>query len=333
VRLCLAWISTSILLVGESCLLYAVAWDKMQQSKSPRPVASAQQVDWNDIRLFLSVLREGGMRAASQTLGVDASTVSRRLAHLETALGAKLFERHPTGLKLTAAGEEAARFGDHLDDELRELQIRVASIDQELSGCIRITCADVIAQLGTRLIQEFLAQHHSIHVELTISDAMMSIERHEVDIAMRVADSPPEDLVGKRVGQSAVGLFASSAYVKAHGSCLSDPGHFFVEWPRGLEHKPAFQWLNHRFKDRSIHVRTNSAGAVLSCCRAGLGVAPLGIAQAVYDADLVLLEKLPESCSTSVWLLTHRDMRETARVRAAMDYLALAFKTHSSELG
>jgi len=272
------------------------------------------------------------MRAASEALGVNASTVSRRLASLEEALGAKLFERHPTGLRLTAAGEEAARFGDHLDDELRELQIRVASCDQALSGCIRVTCAEVIAQLATRLLQEFLTQAPSIQVELSISDAMMSVERHEVDIAMRVADAPPEDLVGRRVGQSAVGLFASASYIQGHGRSLDDKTHAFVEWPRGLEHKPAFQWLNHTFGDRRIAVRANSAGAVLSCCRAGLGITLLGMAQAAFDPDLVLLQKLPAECSTSVWLLTHRDMRETARVRAAMDFLAAGFQAHAAEL-
>ncbi len=305
----------------------------MHQRKLPSPVAPLQQVAWDDIRLFLAILRGGGMRAASQALGVNASTVSRRLANLETALGAKLFERHPTGLKLSLAGEEAARFGEHLEEEVRELQLRVASCDQDLTGVVRLTCAEVIAQLVARMTCDFLAQHPGLQTELTMSDSMMSVEKHEVDVAIRVADSPPENLVGRRVGRSAVGLYASSSYVESRGLNPGDSGHVFVEWPRGLEHKPAFQWLNRKFKDRTIAVRTNSAGAVLNCCRAGLGIAPLGIAQATADPQLVLLKRLPDTCSTSVWLLTHRDIRETARVRAALDFFGEAFVRHADGLG
>lgn len=304
-----------------------------QRVASSQRVAPLQQVAWDDIRLFLAVLRGGGMRTASQELGVNASTVSRRLASLEAALGAKLFERHPTGLKLTLAGEEAARFGAHLEEEVRELQVRVASCDQDLTGVVRLTCAEVIAQLVARMTREFLAEYPAIQAELTMSDSMMSVERHEVDVAIRVADSPPENLVGRRVGRSAVGLYASSSYVHERGSDPEAAGHVFVEWPRGLDHKPAFQWLNKNFGERSVAVRTNSAGAVLSCCRAGLGIAPLGLAQAAADPGLILLTRMPDACSTNVWLLTHRDIRETARVRAALDFFAAAFVQHAAELG
>lgn len=304
------------------------------ETEMPTPVANMQQVAWDDIRLFMAVAAQGSVRAAGLEMGVNASTVSRRLKSLEESLGTKLFERLPTGLRLTEAGEEASSFGRHLEDELRELQIRLVSREQALKGLLRITCAEVVSDLVARHVGEFLEAHPLIQVELKISDAMVSVEKHEVDIAVRVADSPAGELVGKRVGRSAVGLFASKAYLKRRPwKPDAMDRNVFIEWPAGLEHKPAFQWLNQHFAGRRFTSRANSAGAVLSCVRAGMGIAPLAVSQTIRDPDLVQLESFPESCSTNVWLLTHRDIREAARVRAALDHLSAALLRDAEDLG
>lgn len=296
-----------------------------QQAMNQHGVAYLQQVAWDDLRLLLAIIQEDGVRGAAERLGIHASTVSRRLASLEAALGTRLFERHPTGLELTSAGEEARNFGAHLEEELRDLCARLAQHDTELSGVLRVTTAEVIASSSARLIHSFAILHPKITVELRISDAMASVEKHEVDVAIRVADEPGESLVGRRVGRAQVGLFASAEYVARFGRDLCSAEHGFVEWPRAVRHKPAFRWLEERFPSRREVVRTNSASAVLTCVRAGMGIAPLGMAQGRAEADLVLLERLPPDCATDVWLLTHKDLRATARVRALLDHLASVF--------
>jgi DNA-binding transcriptional LysR family regulator len=305
---------------------------RTHESLLPSPVALTQQVSWDDLRLFLAIIERKGIRGAAPLLGMDPSTVSRRLAALEQALGTALFERHPTGLRLTSAGEEAAQFGTQIEDELRELQIRLTSRDTELRGLLRITSAEVIADLSCRLVANFVEQHPGIRVDMRVSDAMANVEKHEVDLAIRVADAPPENLVGRRVGRSAVGLFASKIYLERQGSNLDDSGHSFVEWPSAIKHKPAFVWLDAHFPGRNKAASSGSAGGVLSCCRAGLGIAPLGIAQARYYPELVLLQPLPISCSTDVWLLTHKDLRKSARVAKALEFLAQAFQMNAEEL-
>jgi DNA-binding transcriptional LysR family regulator len=280
----------------------------------------------------LAIIEGKGIRGAAPLLGMNASTVSRRLGTLEQALGTALFERHPTGLQLTPAGEEAAQFGTQIEDELRELQMRLTSRDTELRGLLRITSAEVIGDLSCRLVADFVQHHPGIHIEMRVSDAMANVEKHEVDLAIRVADAPPENLVGRRVGKSAVGLFASRAYLERQGSNLDDSRHVFVEWPSVIKHKPAFVWLDKHFPGRNKAASCSSAGAVLSCCRAGLGVAPLGLAQARTHPELALLQPLPASCSTSVWLLTHRDIRKSARVARALEFLGQAFVESAEEL-
>lgn len=292
----------------------------------PTPVASEQQVEWDDLRLLLAIIKHHSIRAAAAQLGLNPSTLSRRLANLEQALGTRLFERHPTGLKLTRAGEEAAHFGTHLEDEVRDLKIRLARQEQEVQGVLRMTSAEVIGDLTCQLAAQLLQSYPRLELDLKISDAMISVERHEVDVAVRVADAPPENLVGQRVGRSAVGLYASDGYLERFGHDMDAPEHRFVEWPAVIKHKPAFQWLDKHYPRRHKITHCNSANAVLSCVRAGLGIAPLGMAQAVGASDLTLLRRLPADCSTAVWLLTHRDLRNTARVRAALDFLADAFR-------
>ncbi|HSC88174.1 MAG TPA: LysR family transcriptional regulator [Polyangiaceae bacterium] len=306
----------------------------MHEAKQSPAVASTQrqappfatsQLAWDDLRILLAVIRQQSVRGAATQLGLNASTVSRRLAALEFGLGTRLFERHPTGLRLTHAGEEAAKFGTQLEEEMLELRIRLGNLETEPSGLLRVTCAEVVAATSTRLLGDFLAAHPKITAEFHVSDGFLRVERHEVDIAIRVADSPGDQLTGRKVGASAVGLFASRGYVAARGRTLSEPHHAFVEWPRGVEHKPAFRWLDEHYGARTKVLRANSANAVLGCVRAGLGVAPLGLDQGRAEPDLELLEALPADCSTPVWLLTHRDVRSTARVRAALDYFAERF--------
>ncbi|HXS18247.1 MAG TPA: substrate-binding domain-containing protein, partial [Polyangiaceae bacterium] len=156
-------------------------------------------------------------------------------------------------------------------------------------------------------------------------------QRHEVDVAVRVADAPPEDLDGKRVGHSRVGLFASRSYLAARNPNPRAAGHRFVEWPSGLRHKPAFAWLDEHFPERYVGARIHGAGAALDAVRSGMGISLLGLSQALHEPALILLEALPDSCATSVWLLTHRDLKQTARVRVLMDQLSAAFALHRAD--
>jgi DNA-binding transcriptional LysR family regulator len=304
----------------------------MHDANSARAVAQLQQLDWSDLRIFLTIAEHCSVRAAALTMGLHASTISRRLASLEGTLCTKLFERHPAGLKLTTAGKEVKALCEQLDHGVRHLGRRMAGRDQRIEGVLRITTAEVIAKVCCRFVAEFQHQHPLVSIELSISDQVSNLQRHEVDVAVRVADAPPEDLVGKRVGHSRVGLFAARSYLEAHGGDPWKQGHRFVEWPSGLRHKPAFQWLDQQFPQRHVGARIYSAGAALDAVRSGMGISLLGISQALHEPELVMLEALPASCATSVWMLTHRDLKETARVRVLMDHMSAAFAAHPASL-
>jgi len=294
-------------------------------------VASAQQLSWDDLRLFLALSEGKSLRAAARALAVNASTVSRRLAQLEEVLGTPLFERHPAGLELTAAGKETARLASDVSQQIQRWQQRMDSDAVEVAGTIRITSAEVVGEVSSRCVAALAERYPKLHIEMNISDVMKNVERHEVDIAIRVADSPPEDLVGRRLGKSAVGLYASRGYLKRHPEPLTSGQHSFVEWPLIIRHKPAFAWVDKHFPDRHQVARGSSAQGVSSLIRAGVGIGALGVAQASECDDLVCLQRLPASCSTSVWLLTQRGAVKSARVRASLDFLAEALSSRASQ--
>ena len=305
----------------------------MHEAKKPLGVASEQQVIWDDLKIFFQVCERGSVRQAAIALDLNASTVSRRVAALEVALATQLFERHPSGLRLTTVGEEVHDLCGRLEQGVTQVTRRVAGHDQRLEGTLRVTSAEVIGQLTCVCLSEFQKNHPAVTIDLRLSDHMANLQRHEVDVALRVADNPPEDLIGKKIGHAGVGLFASHAYVNQNGSDPRDRGQFFIEWPSALSHKPAFAWLDKRVPERRASARIGSASAALEAVRAGLGISLLGVAQAMNEPNLLLIERLPTSCATPVWLLTHSDLRRTARVRAVMDHLTQAFAAHREMLG
>lgn len=300
-----------------------------QQAASPL----SERVMWDDLKVFLSVCEHKTVRRASAVLGLNPSTVSRRLRTLEETLSTQLFERHPTGLCLTQAGEEVEELCGRLDRGVRDLKRRVAGHDQRIEGTLRITAAEVVAQAVCGFLSGFQSKHPAVTLDLHLSDQMASLERYEADVAVRVAEHPPENLFGKKVGHAGVGLFASKSYVEKWGCDPLDPVHRFIEWPSALKHKPAFAWYAERARNRSISARIFSATGALTALRADLGMSVLGLAQAVNQPDLVLIERLPASCATPIWLLTHADLRKAARVRALMEHLGAEFGRSGPEIG
>lgn len=271
------------------------------------------------------------MRQAALRLGLHASTVSRRCAELEEVLETQLFQRHPEGLRLTPAGEELRLFAERMHREVEELKNQVAGRDGELRGKVRITTAEAVTALVYHALDRVIEAHPALEIEVVSTDGMSDLSRHEAELAVRVAEHPPEHLVGTRVGRCDVGVFASPCYLKKFGSDLCHPQQRWIAWPSYVDKKPAFAWLNEKYPGRRTALRANSAHSVLQAARSGLGLAPLAVPQAHEDGSLILLERLPKECSTSTWLLSHRDAKKSARVRAVMSLLDASLRQSLKE--
>lgn len=271
-------------------------------------------MDWENAKYFLAVARSGSLAGAGRALGVRHSTVLRRIAQLEQQLGIALFERHPDGYALTAAGRETLTAVLSLEDGFTALERRLSGRDLRLSGVVRVA---TIALLGAWLC-ESLARFHDLYpgirTDLTISPAAANLARHEADIAVRITSAAPEAMTGRRIAVLTHGVYiARSAPEQAADGWIAYDDH--------RADLPQARWLAARVPPDRIVMRTNNTGVMLQAVRAGLGNAVLPCFAADVDPALRRTETIA-GLGQELWLLTHPDLRHTPRVRAVLDFLA-----------
>jgi DNA-binding transcriptional LysR family regulator len=292
---------------------------------------NASAMNWDNLRFLLAVAREGSFRAAARALGVNQSTLSRRIDRLETGMGVRLFDRLPSGLMLTAAGRRMADAAEQMEGAAADAGREVMGQDLRLHGTLRVTAADVTL---TRFLMPFLARfaaaHPDIELELISGYEFLSLARRQADVAIRIAAKVPDGLVGYRLGRVAAAVYGSVDFIACHGGRVDADQVPWVGWDSDEVNR--FSGMD-RFPDAQIHYRANSALVEIAAVRAGLGIASL----ACYhnDADPMLRRVLPDPIlepKTDMWLLTHRDIRHTARVRSFMTFMRKAIAPYKDRI-
>lgn len=279
-------------------------------------------MDWDDLRYIRAAGTAGTLAAAAERLGVHASTVFRRLGQIEQRLGVRLFERHHDGLGLTPAGEEALTLADRMGGEVEELERRLAGRDTQPSGSVRLTTTDTLLHgvLGP-VLTTFRRQYPEIRLELVTGNPFLSLSRRDADVALRPTASPPETLVGRRIAPVATAIYATSAYL-AEASSTAELAEFdWIVPDDSLAHLGSARWLHRHQPDLLPIARCNSVAGMQVLARSGAGVAPLPCFLGDADPQLARVHApLPEA-EVGLWLLTHRDLRRVARIRALLDCL------------
>lgn len=171
-------------------------------------------IEWDDLRYILAVANAGSLAGAARKLGVNHTTVLRRVGAVEDRLGLRLFERMPTGYVLTAGGDELIAAAHQIDDTVTSLERKLVGQDLRLSGTIRITSTDTLmVSILPEILAEFRAAHPGIGIEVAISNFMLNLTKREADTAIRPAKNPPEALVGRRIAKIAFAIYGSSQYL------------------------------------------------------------------------------------------------------------------------
>jgi len=271
---------------------------------------------WDDLRTLLAIARAGSLAGAARQLGVNHSTVFRRLGALEARLGTRLFERAAGGYSPTPAGEDLRRVAERIDDEIAGLDRRLAGRDRTLSGLLRLTAPDDIMEpLLMAPLVRFRQRHPEILLEVVVDNRNLNLTKREADVAIRPTKQPPESLIGRCVAPIAVAAYGQAT---DGGSLAEGP---WIAWEQGSGPSVEARWLARKLPETAIVYRSNSLLNHLSACRAGLGRAllPCFLGDAAPELRR-LAPPLPE-LEVGLWLLTHRDLRRTARVRALMDWL------------
>ena len=279
------------------------------------------KLDWNDVALILAIGRCGSLSGAARDLGLNHSTVFRKLNTIEEATGVRFFERLPSGYVMTESGEAAVRVAERIDNEMNALGRELLGRDMRLQGKIRMTSPEgFAATLLPALLAEFHRQNPGVTVDLFVSSSPLDLTRREADLALRVTRNPPDASLGRKICDFRNGFYASRAYLEQHGNRpLSEYTWVMSDGP--VEHVIAAIWKNRADAERRIVFSGNSIIASIQAARSGMGAVCLPCFLGDPDPALIRLPDAPGGMTSELWVLTHPDLRSTARVKALMTYL------------
>jgi len=285
-------------------------------------------LDWNDLKYLLALKRAGTLAAAARELGVDHSTVSRRLSALEEEIGNTLFRRTPDGLVFTEAGEAAAVTAEAMERTTSGLLSKLAGADDRDEGVVRLTIPEGfiprVAQELTRLHQA----HPGLTVELLSNVAALDLLRGEADVALRLFRPTQQGLVVRLLGKVGWSLYASETYVARKGvlSSVGDlRGHQLIAYDEGLKNSPGQRWFDEHAPEATVVMRGGSMRGVQLAIAQGLGIGAMPCFVAANDPGLRRVT--PETiASGEAHLVTTPDLQKVKRIRRVMDGLGAMYE-------
>jgi len=282
-------------------------------------------MEWDDLRHFLAVARTGSLREAARALKASAATVGRHIESLETRLAARLFEHRSTGYVLTEIGRSVMVRAEEAEAAVLAAEREVEGIDTRLSGKVRVaTTDDIAAMVIVPALPAFHQRHPDIEVEITARLDLSSLTRRDADIALRTVRPEKGDLLMRRIGAVDLAVYASRGYAAAHGlrgGPVDFAGLEIVTWLEELATLRGGAWFAEHAADSAVVLRVNTTRLIYEACRAGLGLAILPCFGADADPDLVCVVPPADVRSVDAWVVMHRDLAQTARVRAVADLL------------
>lgn len=285
------------------------------------------QFDWDDLKYFLAVARQGSTLAASRVLGVDQSTVQRRVAELERRLGRELVKRQPTGYRLTDFGVTMLAQAEHVEGAIAAFEQAVTSARDDVTGVVRVSCPEPIVHrlAPSSLLERFHAVYPGLSVEFVISDHYVNLLKGEADVALRSGDTDDGELIGRKIGDSYWGVYASQRYIEQHGRPASVDEleqHALVGLDDSMAKHRAAVWLRRVAPAGRVVARNNSILGLLYSAKAGIGLSALPTAIGDAESDLVRVLG-PIDDLTRIWrVLAAPDKRHAPRVAAFFDFVA-----------
>jgi len=276
--------------------------------------------DWDDLRFFLAVAKNGSVTAASELLKVNQSTVSRRINAFEQSLNVRLFERLSTGYALTPEGEELQRRALRIEEETQAIDRHMMGKNIELSGPIRVTASLTLTHyMLMPLFKRFQNMHPGIELHLDLSSNIYNLTAREADIAIRVTrDAIPENLIGRELGQIEYGVYGEKKYLENYSKAK---GKKPLRWIGEDNNDLRPTWLPDNIESLQLVMRTNDVLATVDGIKLGIGVGRLPDFMADTDKKLKRLDTSNRIPKIPVWLLTHVDMRRVNRMSVFTSFI------------
>jgi DNA-binding transcriptional LysR family regulator len=278
-------------------------------------------LSWDEFRLVKAIADARSLVGAADALGLNHSTIFRRLAAIEKTLGARLFERSRAGYQPTAAGEEMVALAAVMADSVVDFERRAAGRDVKPSGELRVTTADWIAiHLLAPVFARFRKLDPGVHLDVILASQQLNLARRDADVAIRATNDPPQTLVGRRIGAICWAVYAAPKLGLEFGSKLLTEAPW-IGFGEGLGAPSGRRWIDRNIGRRRQGIRVNSLVSIAEMIAAGAGAGVLPCFVGDIRADLTRVGEPIRELDVDLWVLTHPDMRHAARVRAFTNHV------------
>jgi DNA-binding transcriptional LysR family regulator len=276
-------------------------------------------LSWDDFRVVKAIADTRSLGGAAQALALAHSTVFRRLQAIEHHLGSHVFERNRGAYALTRCGEEMVRLAERMGEDIVTFERQVAGHDLRPSGELRVSANDaLLVHLLPEMLAAFRRAYPDVTLDVVVSNQGLNLSKRDADVALRAADAPPETLIGRRVCAIAWAIFGAK-----DRALDGDEREFdWIGCGDNLVDLKAVQWLARHAAPEQIVCRIDTLLGLAKAAAAGLGLALLPCFIGLNTPGLNPLSAPKPELETGLWLLTHSDLRRTARVRAFMDFAA-----------
>lgn len=285
-------------------------------------------MDWGLLPDFLMIARSGSLTGAADRLGINHSTIYRRLNQLEAQLDCRLFERLSTGYRLTPEGEALLGHVEAMEAEAFQAERLLGGADVTLRGEVRLTAPEnLVYDFLPGYLDAFHRQYPDIRVSVLVTNTDLDLNRREADVALRATPSPPEYLVGRKLTDIGWAVFAAPSLLESLGRPADLAAACDFPWvgpEAALMHLPGYRWVVSQVPESGIVTRGSTLNAIGRFAEAGLGLAALPMDQVRPALQPILA--LPTNPMSGLWLLTHGDLRHVARIKVLMTFLAEAFR-------
>ena len=283
-------------------------------------------MNWDSFKVFLAIAETGTLAAASKALGINHSTVFRRIQALESDIGVRLIEKIENKYVLTPMGEQVLDEGKKIAEAFDAIDRRIMGADFQPKGTVKITAPyNIVNRYLSMHLADFCLQYPEIKIDLLSSNLSFNLNNRQADIAIRATSNPPEHLVGRKLSAIPWGVYAGRDYIESHGrlSSLSELSqHRLIGASSTMLKLPGFTWLEENYAN-SIVVRCDELTAMSYFAEYSHGLAMLPDDQS--RAGIVRLMDYMPGKSSDLWLLTHPDLQKVERIRLVMAHLTKVF--------
>ena len=287
--------------------------------------------NWDDLKFFLAVVRAGTLRGGAESINVNHTTMTRRLSVMEERVGSRLFDRSKQGLVLTQIGEELLPYAERVEEEMISASRMIIGRDADPVGTVYVSMPHGIAM--TSIMDDFALfseRYPDITLNLQFGNDIVNLGRREADISIRIADEVYDDAVGRRLVRMSQAAYCTREYAERVKD-NAGRGVNFIGW-----HEPegdtSAKWLKDSFYPKaSLKHRVSELVPLISLAASGLGMAYLACNLGDRHPNLVRAPFQKPLPYRSIWLLLHRDLRRTARIRCLVDFLAERIQSRENE--